>query len=177
MFCSLGRYRVKLIEYANPSQSQTLFQLSYLYFFSCICFKVTLMRNLSLKFSKWVYLKQHHHQPARTADLSAIQSNPRLFPVAEHLPQRHTKHPAVTGVRKLTRLQTLRSTPEHISAATRSTAAGTGRSPAGIITHSHYLSHRFLSTSTLLASWLGDMNDIQRRKNPYHLSPKVLYQK
>ena len=40
-----------------------------------------------------------------------FKTHPRLLPVAEHLPECHAKHPAITGMRELSQLETFRGTP------------------------------------------------------------------
>lgn len=45
-------------------------------------------------------------------NLAAVEAEPRLLAVTEHLPQRHTKHPGITGMREGSGLQALWSTPD-----------------------------------------------------------------
>ena len=44
-------------------------------------------------------------------NLGSVHAHPWLLTIRKRLPQRHPKHPCITGVRKLTTLQTLRRAP------------------------------------------------------------------
>lgn len=48
----------------------------------------------------------------RSVNLAAVETEPWLLSMSEHLPQRHTEHPGITGVRESPGLQALWSTPD-----------------------------------------------------------------
>lgn len=74
----------------------------------------------------------HHLGSTRPAPhLAAIEANPGLLTIREHLPQRHPKHPGVASMGEGARLQALRGTPGRDRSKQKASQCPRSHQPSG----------------------------------------------